>query len=192
MLLPWGGGGAIKADRVCRLVLAGVRTCSPFEEGLLHSWMGGLYIHPLGWKVKRSKKKKTARGGEPARLPLITGGIMFTRCEWDSCPATHKGCFRSLASLPCRCRRGRGVCAIILNQYGGGGVPERLSKCVTGTPACAQLSEFGDEVGKRTLVRGRGPPTLLLPPCVHSTASAGSLHLQSFPDREDVEGALHR
>ena len=33
----WGGG----INAVRRLVLPGVRTCSPFEEGILHVWMGG-------------------------------------------------------------------------------------------------------------------------------------------------------
>ena len=40
--------GAIKAERVCRLVLLGVRACSPFEEGILHAWIG-LVAHPLRW-----------------------------------------------------------------------------------------------------------------------------------------------
>ena len=42
-------GVAIKADRVCWLGRMGVRTCSPFEEGFLHAWIGGLAVHPLGW-----------------------------------------------------------------------------------------------------------------------------------------------
>ena len=43
-----GGGCAIKAEWVCRLVLPGVHTCSPFEEGILHSWKGGLVVYQLG------------------------------------------------------------------------------------------------------------------------------------------------
>ena len=47
--MGWGGGGgmeregegAIKAERVCCLVLLGASTCPPFQEGILHSWMGG-------------------------------------------------------------------------------------------------------------------------------------------------------
>ena len=45
------GGGAVKAARVCRLVLPGGRTCLPFEEGILHSSVGGgggVRAHPLG------------------------------------------------------------------------------------------------------------------------------------------------
>ena len=43
-------GDAIKAESACRLVLPGVRTCPPFEEGILHLWMGGLVVsHGLGW-----------------------------------------------------------------------------------------------------------------------------------------------
>ena len=34
-----GGGGAIKAEGVRWLVLLGVCTFSPFEEGMLHKWM---------------------------------------------------------------------------------------------------------------------------------------------------------
>ena len=43
------GGAAIEAKGGCRLVLPGVRTRSPFEEGIPHSWMGGLVVHPLNW-----------------------------------------------------------------------------------------------------------------------------------------------
>ena len=35
------GGGAIRTERVCRLVLPSVSTCSPFEEGILRLRMGG-------------------------------------------------------------------------------------------------------------------------------------------------------
>ena len=42
--IPMGGGGVggIKAERVRRLVFPGVRTCSPFEKGILRLQMGGL------------------------------------------------------------------------------------------------------------------------------------------------------
>ena len=45
-------GGAVKAERVCLLVLPGVRTCSPFEEAILHLWIAGLGAHPLGQKSR--------------------------------------------------------------------------------------------------------------------------------------------
>ena len=48
---------AIKAEGVCRLVLPGVRICSPFEEGVLHSSMGGLAVHPLGGGLKAAGLK---------------------------------------------------------------------------------------------------------------------------------------
>ena len=32
-------GGCQKAERVCRLVILGVHTCLPFEEGITHVWM---------------------------------------------------------------------------------------------------------------------------------------------------------
>ena len=35
-------GAARKAERVCWLVQTRVCTCSPFAEGILHSWIGGL------------------------------------------------------------------------------------------------------------------------------------------------------
>ena len=44
----WGGGGG-GAERVCQLILPGVRKCSPFEEGILHWWISVLVAHPLGW-----------------------------------------------------------------------------------------------------------------------------------------------
>ena len=40
---------AIQAEWVCRVVLLGVGTCSPFEEGILQAWKGGLVVHPLGY-----------------------------------------------------------------------------------------------------------------------------------------------
>ena len=40
-----GGGGAIKAVRVCWLVLPGVHT---FERGILDSWIGEFSANPLG------------------------------------------------------------------------------------------------------------------------------------------------
>ena len=43
-----GVGGAIKAERVCRSVLPAVRACLLYEEGILHAWMGGLVVPPLG------------------------------------------------------------------------------------------------------------------------------------------------
>ena len=38
---------AMRAEYVCRLVFPGVRTCSHFEGGMLHLWIGGLVVHPL-------------------------------------------------------------------------------------------------------------------------------------------------
>ena len=43
------GANRSKAEGVCQSVLPGVRTCAPFEEGILHLWMGGLVARPLGW-----------------------------------------------------------------------------------------------------------------------------------------------
>ena len=60
---------AIKAERVRRVVLPGVRTCSPFEEGVLR--MDGWVVHALGGGPKG------ARGGQPARLPLTTGADLL-------------------------------------------------------------------------------------------------------------------
>ena len=45
------GGGAFKAERVCRLVLPVVRRCSPVEEGILHL-DGGVGCPPIGLGVK--------------------------------------------------------------------------------------------------------------------------------------------
>ena len=46
----WEGGGcAIKAEGVCRLVLPGVCTSLPSEEGILHSWKGGGVWLPTRW-----------------------------------------------------------------------------------------------------------------------------------------------
>ena len=40
--------GAVEVEGVRRLVLPGVRPCSLFEEGVLHSWVGVLFAPPLG------------------------------------------------------------------------------------------------------------------------------------------------
>ena len=46
-------------------------TCSPFEEGSLHTWIGGAGCPPppLGW----GRFKKAVRGGQPAGLPPNSG-----------------------------------------------------------------------------------------------------------------------
>ena len=63
-----GLGAAIKAQGVCRSVLPGVCTCSPFEEGILHSWIGGLGVvdgwggcPPIGLGVKKADSKNCKR-----------------------------------------------------------------------------------------------------------------------------------
>ena len=60
--VPLGGWGAINVERVCRLVLRGVRTWSPFEAGILHS-DGGVGCPPIGLGVSRVGSKKLGRGG---------------------------------------------------------------------------------------------------------------------------------
>ena len=57
-----GGEGAIKAELLCRLVLP-FRTCSPFKEGLLHSSVGGLVVHPLGWVWRGRVQSALGSGG---------------------------------------------------------------------------------------------------------------------------------
>ena len=60
----WGGG--IKAEGVCRLGLPGVRTRAPSEGGTLHSWMGGLVVHPL--REVGSQMGHLTVGGKPFLL----------------------------------------------------------------------------------------------------------------------------
>ena len=67
------GGGAVKAGWVCRLVLPGVPKCSPFEEGILHSWMGGLVVHPL--EVKGAGPKQCERWGARSAKPNSRGKL---------------------------------------------------------------------------------------------------------------------
>ena len=71
------GGGCHKGfchKSVCRSVPLSVRTCSPFEKGILHSCMGeGGVLHPLDWGW-RGRVQKTTRGGQPAGLPSSGGG----------------------------------------------------------------------------------------------------------------------
>ena len=44
-----GGEAATKAERVSQLVLPGVRTCAPLEEGILYTRMEGLVAQLLDW-----------------------------------------------------------------------------------------------------------------------------------------------
>ena len=46
-----------------RLGPPGVRRSSPFEEGVLWAWMGGLAAHPLGWGWRRQVQQKCERWG---------------------------------------------------------------------------------------------------------------------------------
>ena len=69
--LKMGWRGAIEAERVYRLVLPGVRACAPLEEAILHSWVGGLVVHSVGWGC-RGRVQTTASGA--AQLTLTTGG----------------------------------------------------------------------------------------------------------------------
>ena len=78
-----GRGGAIKAERVCRLVLQRVRTRSPDEEGILHSWIGG---PPLLQEVGNLLGYLTA-GAKPVLLresgtvvPLLTSAASARWC----------------------------------------------------------------------------------------------------------------
>ena len=74
-LPPRGGGVAIKAERVCRLVLSGEHAWSPVEEGTLHLWIG---CPPVGLGMKRegSKKKKMREVGS-LRGYVTAGGNLF-------------------------------------------------------------------------------------------------------------------
>ena len=73
-----GVAGATQAERVCWLILPGVRSCFSFEEGLLHAWMwmwmwiSGLVVHPLSgieWGLNRVGSKHGER--------------------WAACSASH-------------------------------------------------------------------------------------------------------
>ena len=60
---------AVKAELVCRLVLPGERTW-PWEEGILHTWIGGLVVPPLGWGW--TGNFKIARDGGAAHDASVT------------------------------------------------------------------------------------------------------------------------
>ena len=63
--MPHGGGGGIKTQGVCRLVVPGVRTCAPFEGGLLHLWTGGGGVGPpVGLGGEEGGFKKNNQNGE--------------------------------------------------------------------------------------------------------------------------------
>ena len=73
--VPWGflqfgrisaseegeGRFSTKAERVCRLVLPGVRTCSPLEEGMLRV-EGGAWVRDWGWGWGEEGGCKKLRG----------------------------------------------------------------------------------------------------------------------------------
>ena len=55
------------------MVFLCVRTCLPFSEGIIHLWIGGLTVHPLGWVLKwaGSKNREQEVGrllGSPSQL----------------------------------------------------------------------------------------------------------------------------
>ena len=84
-----------------------------FEEGILHSWMGGL-VHPLGWGC-RGLVQKNARGAEYARLTPTAGDKTFLRGE----SGTVLSLLTSAASDPwCRSHAGDGM---LHTKPGGGG-----------------------------------------------------------------------
>ena len=58
-------GGTAKAERGRRLVLPGVRPCSPVEEGIPHAWVGGLVVHTLGGGVAGAGSQKCGEVGSP-------------------------------------------------------------------------------------------------------------------------------
>ena len=99
----------IKAEIVCRLVLPDVRACLPVEEGILHSWIGGLVVHPMGWGVKGAGAK-LARGWESADDATVTMSPF-----WNS--PTAGDCWRVAFCLPV----GTHLC-FRLGRGGGGGV----------------------------------------------------------------------
>ena len=52
---------------------SGVRTCSPFKEATLRSWISlgeGAVGGDEEGRFKKKKKRETASGGQPAQLPL--------------------------------------------------------------------------------------------------------------------------
>ena len=72
-----GGGGTIKAERVCRLVLLGVRMCAPVEEGILHLWGG--WLPTVGLGVKREGSEKAREVGSQMGHPTAEGQIFLQR-----------------------------------------------------------------------------------------------------------------
>ena len=59
----WGdcsrrGGCATKAEGVCQLVFPGVRTCAPFEDEILHSWMGVAGVGGGGGAVEHPNQQR--------------------------------------------------------------------------------------------------------------------------------------
>ena len=65
-LVGAGVGGAIKAERVCQLVLPGVCTCSPVPEGILLDQVGWL---PTCW---------VGQGGGGGQALCVCGWV----CGW--------------------------------------------------------------------------------------------------------------
>ena len=61
--------------------LPGARTCALFEEGILHSSMGGLVAHPLGWGVEGagSIKRMRDKGVGARQHSLCTSYILARR-----------------------------------------------------------------------------------------------------------------
>ena len=63
---PQEAGLLLQAEKVCQLALLGVCTSLPFEEGILHFWIGGSVRVPIFWV----KSEEGVRGGQPTWLPF--------------------------------------------------------------------------------------------------------------------------
>ena len=73
------GRWVIEAQRVLRLAVLGLHTCSPFEEGILYPWIGVLGAHPLGLGYTAGFKKVREVGSPPKYLMGVARSNLDTQ-----------------------------------------------------------------------------------------------------------------
>ena len=162
----WGGGGGLRGSRGLPLWLSAV---------LIHPrpfWLKASHPSPptyAVWHFRGYALVHLFRGGNPPHGYLQQPGTTaFTRCEWDSRPATHKCCLCPWASLPRRRRQcsaqspsqGRGVRRVLATTNDAGHIPQGpggsgspiTAGVIAAAPERLQSGHGGSESGWRRLL----------------------------------------
>ena len=154
----------------------GVQTCASFEEGVLHAWIGGWVVHPVGLGAylritpaearcgRCQEKFRQVLAGDEKQPRRATTRLLFYCCV-QTHQTPHQGPHIHQENLPAgvsRCQEDfRRVCGIGLHVRWSravlcGSVPSRLGLWQVAVAAAMA-------VGFRTAVGAPPTPVLLLP-----------------------------